>query len=57
MKNKHKSFRDLEYVAAGKKRYNFHFSFSKKDVAIRYIEIVAGCIVAFIVIYGLYKIA
>lgn len=56
MKNKHKPMRNLEYVAVGKKRYNYHFSFSKKDAVIRNIEIIIACIIAFMVVAGLYNV-
>lgn len=55
MKNTNRT-RPLEYVTAGKKRYTFHTSFSKKDNIIRNIEISVACVVAFITGIGVYEL-
>jgi hypothetical protein len=56
MKNINRNFRNLEYVTAGRKRYNYHFSFAKKDALIRNIEIIVACIIALIAGIGVYNI-
>ena len=56
MKNMNRNFQKLEYVTAGKKRYNYHFSFSKKDNLIRNIEIIVACVIALIAGIGVYNI-
>lgn len=57
MKNTNRT-KPLEYVTAtaGKKRYTFHTSFSKKDNIIRNIEIGVACVVAFIAGIGVYEL-
>lgn len=44
----------VQFATAGKKKYVYHFSFSKKDAIIRNIEIIVACIIALIVGVGVY---
>ncbi|RZJ75655.1 MAG: hypothetical protein EOO45_04905 [Flavobacterium sp.] len=50
------NFTQMQYVPAGKRRFNHHFSFRKKDNIIKNIEIIVACIVAFIVGIGVYNV-
>ena len=56
MKNTNRSLRQMEYVTAGKKRYTFHTSFTKKDTIIKNIEVIVACIIAFTAGVGMYQL-
>lgn len=50
------AFNQVEYASAGKKKYNQHFSFKKKDTIITYIEVVGALAIAIFAGVGIYGI-
>lgn len=55
MEEMNKSVR-FEAVASGKKKYVHYLSFKRKDEAVRNIEIIIVCVIAFIAGMGIYQV-